>query len=824
MDKRITAMIAILIMVSCVTMVSTFDSVDADTTPATHTSYEGKCGTGTTVPTWTFTVSGSKLTISGSGTVAAISSWTVTKIDDSPKAEGDTTKASDVVKSFDLTISSNDAPTIGTVFAGQSVTKVSSFGKITTIPDGAFKGCTSLTSVSFTGVTSIGKEAFSGCTSLTGITIPSTTTTVSDNAFYGCTKIDTVTVPTTVTTVGKGVFEKCSGLTGVVWGKTTTIPESTFKGCSKINSINFGLATTVGKSAFEGCTSLTTLTMGDSVTTVSDNAFKDCTALTSVNLKIVQSLSYNAFSGCSSLATITTGTANTKFLAEKNVLYGIDSNKNKTSIFMNANKATGTISDIPTTVTTIYSDYSSVVYIIDITKHSNLKTFEERDGTRSIGIMYCTQGIDGEPSVNYSNGTFALAFKLYPGWSDDNCKVNGNIVPMTSKDGIYTVSVSCSPGKGYKVLPVGVENVTKAMLTGQTTVGGAWKAKFYLEAEDDPVTKIITKIYSYKCEIVGVDTKSLSGSATLQPKYIVLGVECTLLRVSSAYDYSGLIGLNVSGDVTIDNGTFRNIRELKTVTMDGLKVVPQELFRGCINLQTLNVKNCDRIGAYAFDSCVSLSSVDLGNTKAVDGGAFSGCMDLKYVLTDYNSTLASADDVFIIRCDKDDLRYDLLGDYALLVRDATGYSSIVVSDEAPKTLGAEPTSMTVYKGGMTVIDIAGKKSVALSPVSGANSQKYLVAFYTAGGTKIANQEISSGGKVTAVEDPKWDGYMFKGWFVNDYTKLGPIDTTTPVTSSFVYRAYWEMNESSTNLHIYGLTGIVVAFVASLALLVYHKLR
>ncbi len=205
---------------------------------------------------------------------------------------------------------------------------------LSTIDSSAFSGCTSLTSITIPdSVTSIGEDAFYGCTSLTrfngkfasednrclifdeklvafaraGLTeyaIPDSVTSIGSSAFKGCTSLTSVTIPDSVTTIGKYAFSGCTSLTSITIGDSvTTIGSSAFSGCNSLTSITIpDSVTTIGRGAFYGCTSLTSITIPDSVTWIVDYAFRGCTSLTSVTIgNGVTEIGSSAFYNCTSL-------------------------------------------------------------------------------------------------------------------------------------------------------------------------------------------------------------------------------------------------------------------------------------------------------------------------------------------------------------------------------------------------------------------------------------------------------------------------------------------------------------------------------------------
>ncbi len=149
-------------------------------------------------------------------------------------------------------------------------------------------------------VIGIGASAFKGCTSLTSVTIPNSVTSIGDNAFLGCTSLTSVNIPNSVTNIGAGVFRNCTSLTSVtIPNSVTSIGDLAFSGCTGLTSVNIPNSVTgIGAGAFRSCTNLVSVIIGKGVTSIGDYAFLGCTGLTSVtNLSITpQRIRMNVFS------------------------------------------------------------------------------------------------------------------------------------------------------------------------------------------------------------------------------------------------------------------------------------------------------------------------------------------------------------------------------------------------------------------------------------------------------------------------------------------------------------------------------------------------
>ena len=244
---------------------------------------------------------------------------------------------------------------------------------VTSIGEGAFGYCTSLTSIEIgNSVTSIGDWAFFACSNLTGIEIPNSVTSIGDRAFWDCSSLTSIEIPNSVTSIGEEAFGYCTSLTSIEIGNSvtsigyiafgscenltnivvdagnskydsrngcnaiietasntlivgcqntiipnnvTSIGDYAFYWCTSLTSIQIpNSVTSIGEGAFVYCSSLTRIEIPNSVTSIGDEAFAYCESLTSVEIpNSVTSIGISAFDGCSSLTSIVVDAGNSKY-------------------------------------------------------------------------------------------------------------------------------------------------------------------------------------------------------------------------------------------------------------------------------------------------------------------------------------------------------------------------------------------------------------------------------------------------------------------------------------------------------------------------------
>ncbi len=192
------------------------------------------------------------------------------------------------------------------------------------------------------GVTSIVNGAFANCTSLTRLTIGSGLTNIGEGSFYNCTSLNDISVSS------GNLFFSVEDDILFNWNKTSIFlfpagnPATSYVIPSGVRSIE--------AFAFSTCRLLTAIDVPESVTSIGRMAFADCTSLISIEIPSgITNIGVGAFRWCTGLTNIEIATDNAYYVTEDGVLF----NKEKTTLiqYPAGNPAEGYV--IPTGVTLI---------------------------------------------------------------------------------------------------------------------------------------------------------------------------------------------------------------------------------------------------------------------------------------------------------------------------------------------------------------------------------------------------------------------------------------------------------------------------------------
>ncbi len=109
-------------------------------------------------------------------------------------------------------------------------------------------------------------------------------TAIGPSAFCNCTNLTSVTIPNSVTAIGYNAFSGCKSLTSVnIPDSVTDIGAEAFSLCTSLTSVNIPDSVTDIDSFFcYHCRNLTTITIPGSVTNIGSHAFAGCLSLTAV--------------------------------------------------------------------------------------------------------------------------------------------------------------------------------------------------------------------------------------------------------------------------------------------------------------------------------------------------------------------------------------------------------------------------------------------------------------------------------------------------------------------------------------------------------------
>ena len=524
---------------------------------------------------------------------------------------------------------------------------------VTSIGDGAFRGCNSLASITlpFIGASRTASEGYkqvfgyifgytttSGGSSVSGATyqynyysiyyyyyIPTSlkTFTLSDSvtsigvgAFYGCSGLTSVTIPDSVTSIGRSAFYKCSGLTSVtIPDSVTYIGEDAFSGCNGLTSVTIGSGvTSIGWYAFSGCSGLTSVTIPDSVTSIGDNVFDGCSGLTSVTIPdSVTSIGGGAFFN-SGLTSVTIGSGVTSI---------------GDGAFGGCYKLVEVINKSDFNITKGSSDNGRVAYYALNVKKDGISDIVNKDG-----YLFYT----------YDNVNYLLAYvgsntdlTLPDDYNGQNYEVN-NYAFFNS--GLTSVTIPDSVTSIGNYAFEDCSGLTSVTIGNSVTSIGDRAFSNCSGIESLVVTAGNKKYHSANNCIIKTGTKQLIVGCNTS--IIPSDGSVTSIGHNAFWGCSGLTSVTIPDRVTsIGDSAFYGCSGLTSVTIpDSVTSIGDSAFRGCSGLTSVTIPDSvTSIGWGAFIDCSGLTSVTIGNSvTSIGRSAFSGCRGLTSIT--YKGTIA----------------------------------------------------------------------------------------------------------------------------------------------------------------------------------------
>ena len=214
----------------------------------------------------------------------------------------------------------------------QSVT----FNSGITVKGNAFRGCTSLKTLTFSGSSAyvtLDRLAFNCCTALQTINFSCRSVSIYETAFSGCDSLSTVNFNSGVQSVWleSKAFKGMKSLSTVKFDNinaSLTMFAYTFADTPLSTLTLPNTVTTIPAYCFQNCSRLTNFSLPSSVTKINNYAFKDAKLSSSFTIpKNVSTIANYAFYNTSGVSSYSVVSGNTKFKSVSGVLYSADGNR-----------------------------------------------------------------------------------------------------------------------------------------------------------------------------------------------------------------------------------------------------------------------------------------------------------------------------------------------------------------------------------------------------------------------------------------------------------------------------------------------------------------
>ena len=528
------------------------------------------------------------------------------------------------------------------------------------IPETAFDG---------RKVVSIGADAFKNKTSIKSLLVPDSVTSIPEGAFSGCSNLESIVLPFVGGSI-KTASEKYQYPFGYIFGTTkytgsvatlqhyfgnslsmssyarTTyyVPEKlqsvkitggnilygAFYGCSKLVSIEIPNVTSIGRSSINGCSSLKSFVIPETVTDIGLYAFYNCKSLQSIRIPdLVASIGDYAFQGCNSLSKVEIGSGIVSIGK-----YGFADCLNIEYIYFDAvNMNNASANNYIFNNVGQSSEGVTLVIGSSVQRISNYLFSPSKSAKNSPKVV----------EVEFEADSACVEIGAYVFWLCSHLK-EIELPDHLEKIGEYAFS-NC----------IGITNI--AIPSSVTDIGEyAFSECCLISATMGNGNTNIGNYAFYKCTgladfVISLNTVRIGDYAFFESDLTNVVIGKNVVSIGECA-FSECINLQ---SITVDEGnvSYKSLdntlytidgkcllqyavakNDVNFVLSDSVTSIADYAFSGCDGLISIALgNNITQIGAKAFKNCTSLTSVEVPNSVAnIGDGAFNGCSNLESIV------------------------------------------------------------------------------------------------------------------------------------------------------------------------------------------------